>query len=179
MMAYETRVTDQKIAHVAEVKELFSSAKDYVFTDFRGLSVDQITTLRNTLREKQAEYKVIKNGRARLAFKQLEKPDVSEYLVGPTAIALAKDDVASVLKALIEFAKENPVQVKGALVDNTVFDAAQAEELSKLPTREELLAKLMATMNAPLQYLVYAMNGVPQKLVRVLQAVADKKKESE
>lgn len=178
-MAYETRVTDQKIAHVDEVKEMFSSAKDYVFTDFRGLSVDQITTLRNRLREKQADYKVIKNGRARLAFKQLEKPDVSEYLVGPTAIALAQDDVASVLKALLEFAKENPVQVKGALVDDIVFDAAQAEELSKLPTREELLAKLMATMNAPLQYLVYAMNGVPQKLVQVLQAVADKKQESD
>ena len=178
-MAYETRVNDEKIAAVDEVKEMFSSAKDYVFTDFRGLSVEQITNLRTTLREKQADYRVIKNGRARLAFKQLEKPDVSEYLVGPTAIALAKDDVAAVLKALIDFAKENPVQVKGALVDDAVFDAAQAEELSKLPTREELLAKLMATMQAPLQNLVYAMNGVPQKLVRVLQAVADKKKESE
>lgn len=178
-MAYETRINDQKIAAVDEVKEMFSGAKDYVFTDFRGLSVDQITTLRRTLREKDADYRVIKNGRAKLAFKQLEKPDVSEYLVGPTAIALAKDDVSAVLKALVDFAKENPVQVKGALVDGTVFDAAQAEELSKLPTREELLAKLMATMNAPLQNLVNVVNGVPQKLVRVLQAVADKKNESE
>ena len=174
-MAYETRVTDQKVAAVDEVKEMFSGAKDYVFTDFRGLSVEQITNLRTNLREKQADFRVVKNGQARLAFKQLEKPDVSEYLVGPTAIALAKDDVSAVLKALIDFAKESPVQVKGALVDNVVFDAAQAEELSKLPTRDELLAKLMATMQAPLQNLVYAMNGVPQKLVRVLQAVADKK----
>lgn len=178
-MAYETRINDEKIGAVDEVKEMFSSAKDYVFTDFRGLSVEQITLLRRALREKDADYRVIKNGRARLAFKQLEKPDVSEYLVGPTAIALAKDDVSAVLKALVDFAKENPVQLKGALVDGVVFDADQAEELSKLPTRDELLAKLMATMNAPLQNLVYAMNGVPQKLVRVLQAVADKKGESE
>lgn len=174
-MAYETRITDQKVAAVDEVKEMFSGAKDYVFTDFRGLSVEQITNLRTNLREKHADFRVVKNGQARLAFKQLEKPDVSEYLVGPTAIALAKDDVSAVLKALIDFAKDSPVQVKGALVDNIVFDAAQAEELSKLPTRDELLAKLMATMQAPLQNLVYAMNGVPQKLVRVLQAVADKK----
>lgn len=176
-MAYETRINDTKIAAVDEVKEMFTSAKDYVFTDFRGLSVEQITNLRTKLREKDADYRVIKNARAKLAFKQLEKPDVSEYLVGPTAIALTRDDVSAVLKALLEFAKENPIQVKGALVDETVFDAKQVEELSKLPTREELLAKLMATMNAPLQNLVYAMNGVPQKLVRVLQAIADKKGE--
>ncbi len=176
-MAYETRINDTKIAAVDEVKEMFTSAKDYVFTDFRGLSVEQITNLRTKLREKDADYRVIKNARAKLAFKQLEKPDVSQYLVGPTAIALTRDDVSAVLKALLEFAKENPIQVKGALVDETVFDAKQVEELSKLPTREELLAKLMATMNAPLQNLVYAMNGVPQKLVRVLQAIADKKGE--
>lgn len=177
MMAYETRINDAKIAAVDEVKEMFTSAKDYVFTDFRGLSVEQITNLRTKLREKDADYRVIKNGRAKLAFQQLEKPDVSEYLVGPTAIALTRDDVSAVLKALLDFAKDNPVAVKGALVDDTVFDAKQVEELSKLPTREELLAKLMATMNAPLQNLVYAMNGVPQKLVRVLQAIADKKGE--
>jgi large subunit ribosomal protein L10 len=104
-------------------------------------------------------------------------PDVADLLVGPTALALLKDDAASVAKILFDYSRETPVEVKGALVDGRVFDAAQIEELSKLPGREQLLAQLMGTMNAPVQNLVYAMNGVTQKLVRVLQAIADKKAE--
>ena len=177
MIEHVTKVQQHKIDSVDAIKQTLAESKDYIFTDYRGLSVSQITALRSRLREKQADYKVVKNRYAKLAFQQLDMPDVADMLVGPTALALLKDDAGSVAKILFEYARDTPVAVKGAIVDGRVFDASEAEAFSKLPTRDELLAQLMSTMNAPLQNLVYAMNGVTQKLVRVLQAVADRKAE--
>ncbi|MFP4113774.1 MAG: 50S ribosomal protein L10 [Spirochaetota bacterium] len=170
-----TKIQQHKVDALEAIKSRLGENKDFIFTDYRGLSVDQITELRGKLREKEAEYKVVKNRYAKLAFQQLEMPDVTDLLVGPTALALLKDDAASIAKILFDYARDTSVEIKGAIVDGRVFDASQTEALSKLPSRDQLLAQLMSTMNAPLQNLVYAMNGVTQKLVRVLQAVADKK----
>jgi large subunit ribosomal protein L10 len=178
MADHVTKVQQHKVDALDAIKGKFSESKDFIFTDYRGLTVEQITALRGRLREKQAEYKVIKNRYAKLAFKQLDLPDVSDMLVGPTALALLKDDVGAAAKVLFEFAKDAPVSVKGAIVDGKVYSEAETEALSKLPTRDQLLGILMSTMQAPLQNLVYAANGTVQKLVRVLQAVADKKEES-
>lgn len=177
MSDYQTKVNDSKVSAVDMLKEMFGDATDYVFTNYRGLTVDQITRLRRQLRDTGAEFRVVKNNYAKIAFKQMEKPDVSEYLVGPTAIAIAKQDSAPVVKAIVDFAKEAPVEVKGALVGETVYDAKQAEAFSKLPSREALIAQLMSVMQAPVQNLVYALNAVPTDMARVLQAVADKKAE--
>lgn len=173
---HETRVNDTKREAVGALKSMFGGVNDFIFTDYRGLTVEQITLLRRKLREQQAEYKVIKNNYARIAFQQMESPEtVSSYLVGPTAIAMAKGESSPVVKSLLEFARDWSIQVKGGLIAGKVFNAEQVVEFSRLPTRLELLAKLMGTMNAPLQYLVYATNGVTTKLVRALKAVADKK----
>jgi large subunit ribosomal protein L10 len=165
------------VSAVDTLKAMFAEANDYVFTNFRGLSVDQITRLRTQLRESGAEYRVVKNNYAKIAFQQMEKPDVSEYLEGPTAIAISRTDAAPVVKVLVDFAKDAPVEVKGALVGDMIFNAAQAEAFSKLPSRDALIAQLMSVMQAPLQNFVYALNAVPTDLARVLQAVADKKNE--
>jgi large subunit ribosomal protein L10 len=175
MSDHVAKIQQHKVEALEALKTMFTENKDFIFTDYRGLSVDQITRLRGKLRERQAEYRVVKNRYAKLAFQQLEMPDVADLLVGPTAIALMQDDSSAVAKVLYDFAKEAPVGVKGAIVDGQVFDAAQAEAFSKLPGRDQLLAMLMSTMNAPLQNLVYALNGITTKLVRTLQAVADKK----
>ena len=175
MSDHVTKVQSHKVDALEVIKATFSESKDFIFTDYRGLTVEQITNLRAKLRQQEAEYKVVKNRYAKLAFQQLEMPDVADLLVGQTALALLKDDASAAAKILFEFSKEAPVQVKGAIVGGQVYDGAQTEALSKLPSREQLLAQLMSTMNAPLQNLVYAMNGVSQKLVRVLQAVADQK----
>ncbi|MDA3949025.1 MAG: 50S ribosomal protein L10 [Spirochaeta sp.] len=177
MTDYQTRVNDAKVSAVDTLKAMFAEANDYVFTNFRGLSVDQITRLRTQLRESGAEYRVVKNNYAKIAFQQMEKPDVSEYLEGPTAIAISRTDAAPVVKVLVDFAKDAPVEVKGALVGDMIFNAAQAEAFSKLPSRDALIAQLMSVMQAPLQNFVYALNAVPTDLARVLQAVADKKNE--
>jgi large subunit ribosomal protein L10 len=175
MTDHVTKIQQFKVDALEAIKSKLQENKDFIFTDYRGLSVEQITTLRTKLRAKQAEYKVVKNRYAKLAFKELELPDVSEFLVGPTALALLNDDVGAIAKILIDFGKDAPISVKGSIVDVRVYDDKQTEALSQLPSRDQLLAQLMSTMNAPLQNLVYAMNGVTQKLVRVLQAVADKK----
>jgi large subunit ribosomal protein L10 len=179
MSTYETKVHQFKVDYVERYKDRFRQSKDFIFANYRGLSVEQISQLRQKLRDKNADFRVIKNRYAKLALTQMEMPDVSEYLEGPTAVALSPDDAGPIVKALLDFAQESPVEVKGAIVDGMVFDANQALELSKLPSREELLAKLMGTMNAPLQHFLYALNGVTTKLVRTLKAVEEKKREEE
>jgi large subunit ribosomal protein L10 len=172
----EKKIQQYKLDAVTTLKEMFEGANDYIFTNYRGLTVEQITELRNKLREKQAEYKVVKNRFAKIALNQLEKAEgLAELLTGPTAVALSHDETGPVAKILLDFGKEAPVAIKGALIDDQVFDTGQVEEFSKLPTKDELIAKLMGTMNAPIQHLAFALNGVPEKLVRTLQAVADQK----
>jgi len=175
MGEYKVKLNDKKLQAVKELKDKFGSYKGFIFTDFRGLSVEQITKLRRELRKLNAEYKVVKNNFARIAFQEMSQPDVSSYLTGPTAIAMANEESTQVAKSLLEFAKETSVKVKGGLVEGKVFDSQQIVLFSKLPSRVELLASLMGTMRAPVQNLVYAMNGVTTKLVRTLQAVAEKK----
>jgi len=175
-MAHEPRINATKTAAVEALKGGFSKGDDYIFASYRGLTVENVTNLRRKLRTVEGEFHIVKNNYARIAFQQLGKPDVAHLLVGPTAVAIAHKDGAAVAKALVELAKDLPLlEVKGGLVGKSVFNAKQTEAYSKLPGRNELLASLMGTMKAPVQNLVYATNGVTTKLVRVLQAVAEKK----
>jgi len=173
-----TNISERKANAVSRLKELFSGAKDVIFTDFSGLDVAQITELRGKLREQESEYRVIKNDYARIAIGDLDYPDVGDCLIGPTAVALVHKDVGPVAKTILGFAKETTVAVKGAVIDGKLFDIEGVGALSKLPGRDELIAMLMSTFNAPLQNLVYALSALPTKLVRTLQAIADKKAES-
>jgi large subunit ribosomal protein L10 len=175
MAAYETRITNLKLEAVDSLKHEFQGVNDYIFTNYRGLTVAQITELRDKLRVENAVYRVIKNRFAKIALKDMEQPEVDDHLTGPTAVALAKGESGSVAKILFEMAKDLPLEVKGAIINGNVFDAKQVEAYSKLPTRDELLASLMGTMKAPVQNVVHVLNAIPSKLVRTLQAVADKK----
>jgi large subunit ribosomal protein L10 len=175
MADYTTKLQKHKIDAVQELKDAFSQTSDFIFTDYRGLTVEQITNLRSKLREKGVTFKVVKNRYAIIALQELNLPDASEYLVGPTAVALTKADSGAAAKILFEYANESPVTVKGGIIDGNVFGTGQVEAFSKLPGRDELISMLMSAMNGPVRNLMYALNAVPQKLVRTLQAVADKK----
>jgi large subunit ribosomal protein L10 len=175
MSDYTTRVTSEKEQAVSYLKEKFGEASDFIFADYRGLTVEQITELRGKLYENDAEFRVVKNRYAKIAFNQLGAPDVSGYLVGPTAVAVSKGDSNAVAKEMFALAKDWSMSVKGGLVGGTVYDASQVEAFSKLPGRLELLSMLMSTMKAPVRNLTCALNDVPTRLVRVLKAVADKK----
>jgi large subunit ribosomal protein L10 len=170
------KIQDYKTDAINELKESFGSAPDFIFTDYRGLTVEQITALRKQLRAKEAKYKVIKNNFARIAFEQLSAPNVSEYLTGPTAVAISPRDSNEVAKILLDFTREAPVlKVKGGLVGNTVYNASQVAAFSKLPGKLELISMLMSVMNGPVRSLAAALNDVNARLVRTIKAVGDKK----
>lgn len=172
MENYQTRITPAKEDAVKALREEFEGYNGYIFTDYRGMSVAQITELRNNLRKNDAQYRVVKNRYAKIAFKDLGKTGAEDQMIGPTAVALAKGDESNVVaKALFEAIKNGaPMQVKGAIIDGKVMDAATVEALSKLPTKLELIASLMGTMKAPVQKLaatllayVESKGGVPSE----------------
>ncbi|MDR2028688.1 MAG: 50S ribosomal protein L10 [Treponema sp.] len=170
------KIQDVKVASIAEIKESLSVARDFIFADYRGLTVEQITTLRRQLRAKDARFKVVKNNFARIAFEQLSAPDVANYLLGPTAVAIAPKDANEVAKILFDFAREAPaLKVKGGLVGESVYDARQVEAFSRLPGRLELISMLMSVMNGPVRNLAAALNDINARLVRTIKAVGDKK----
>ena len=171
------KIQDYKVKSVEEMKTAFSASEDFIFTDYRGLSVEQITQLRKQLRAKGAQYKVIKNNYAKLAFKELSAPEeVDSYLIGPTAIAIATKDTNEVAKVLVDFTKEAPtLQLKGGLMGSDIYDTQQIIAFSKLPSRLELISMLMSVMNGPARNLAAALNDIPSRLVRTVKAIADQK----
>jgi large subunit ribosomal protein L10 len=174
------KIQDAKVASINALKETFGASPDFLFANYRGLTVAQITELRKQLRAKEASFKVVKNNFARIAFEQLNAPaSVSDYFVGPTAVAIAPKDANEIAKAILAFAKEAPaLELKGGLVGGSVYDARQVAAFSKLPSRLELISMLMSVMNGPARNLAAALNDVPSRLVRTVKAVADKKAES-
>jgi large subunit ribosomal protein L10 len=171
------KIQEIKTKSIEALKGSFCKSKDFVFTDYRGLTVEQITALRKLLRAKETEYKVVKNNFARIAFEQLSVPSgVADYLSGPTAVAIAPKDSNEVAKILFDFVREAPaLRVKGALIGDAVYDAARTEAFSKLPGKLELVSMLMSVMNGSVRNLAAALNDIPARLVRTVKAVADKK----
>ncbi|MDR2019530.1 MAG: 50S ribosomal protein L10 [Treponema sp.] len=173
------KIQNAKTAAINELKESFGNSPDFIFADYRGLTVEQITALRKQLRAKEARFKVVKNNFARIAFEQLFAPDVSAYLVGPTAVAISPRDSNEVARILFDFAKEAPtLKVKGGLVGSSIYSDKQVEAFSKLPGRLQLISMLMSVMNGPARNLAGALNDVNARLVRTVKAIADKKAES-
>ncbi|MDR1443430.1 MAG: 50S ribosomal protein L10 [Treponema sp.] len=171
------KVQENKTQAIQEIKDDFSRSKDFIFTDYRGLTVEQITGLRKQLRAKDVHYKVVKNNFARIAFEQLSAPpQVADYLVGPTAVAIAPRDSNEVAKILLNFVQEAPaLQVKGALIGDTIYNAQETAAFSRLPGRLELISMLMSVLNGPVRNLACALNDIPARLVRSINAVGDKK----
>lgn len=175
-MAEKTlKIQPQKVEAVKRIREMVEGSRDVLFANFRGLTVGQITALRRALRGQQADFKVVKNNYARLALTELGWPLAEEFLADPTALTLVRGDVGPVAKTLLDFGRETTLRVKGGVIERKAASAEQVEVISRLPGREALYAMLMGTMNAPVTNLALALKAVSSKLVRTLQAVADKK----
>ena len=155
MENYKTRITPAKEDAVKALKDEFAGYDGFIFTDYRGMTVQQITDLRDTLRKDEAAYRVVKNRYAKIALKDLETTGAEDQMKGPTAVALVKGDTANVVaKKIFQAGKDGvTVTVKGAIIGDEVMTADQIEALSKLPTKLELIASLMGTMKAPVQKL--------------------------
>ena len=178
MSEYTAKVQQYKKDAVEELKTHFREGHDYIFADYRGLNVEQITDLRGKLRETGASFRVIKNRYAKIAMRELKLPDVSDLLIGPTALALPGEDTSVAAKILIDIARDTTLGLKGAIIDGEIFDDAQVESYSRLPSKNVLISQLMSALNGSVTNLMYVLKAIPEKLVRTLQAVADSKEES-
>jgi len=161
---------EEKKALVAQVSDAVSGAQAAVLAEYRGLSVAQMTDLRSQAREAGVYVRVLKNTLAKRVVEGSDFECLSEYFVGPVALATSEDPVA-VAKVLSNFAKSNDVlQIKVGAMNGAMMTQADIDTLAKLPSRDELLAKLMGTMQAPVQKLAQTLNEVPGKFVRTLAA---------
>ena len=168
--------TPEKKAFVEELNGKFKEAKAMVVTDYMGLDVSEMTELRKKLRESGVEFKVVKNTLASIAAKQAEIGELADYFNGPTAIAFGMDDVVSPAKILVGFAKEHEVmEIKAGFLNGEVINQEKVVSLSKIPGREELLAKALSSMKAPISGLVNVLQGNLRGLVQVLNQIKEQK----
>lgn len=164
MAEREVKIQEYKKESVASLTEEFKGHSDFIFSDYRGMSVEQITELRKQLRANQAVFRVVKNNFAKIALKSLDAPEVDDLLKGPTAICYVDGETMPAVKVLFEMAKTMPLDIKGGIIDGEIFDPEKMEAFSKLPTKNELIASLMGTMKAPVQYVVYVLEAYRKKL---------------
>lgn len=170
----------EKVAVVEEVREQFAAADAVVFTEYRGLTVRDLQDLRASMRAAGGEYRIYKNTLVRRAAADLDA-DVSEWLLGPTAIAFVKEtaegnpgDAVTVAKALKTFAKANPnLVVKGGLLGSATIDAAGVLRLADVPPREELLSRLAGGLAAPMRNMAGLLQAVPLKFAYALKALIE------
>jgi large subunit ribosomal protein L10 len=163
----------EKVAVVDEVRERFSASSGALLTEYRGLTVDQMSTLRRSLREAGGSYKIYKNSLVRFAARDLGF-ELDELLTGPTAIAFVDGDPVNVAKALRDFARTNEhLIVKGGMLGDKLLSAAEAKALADVAPREELLARLAGAMAAPMQQFAGLLQAIPRSFAYGLAALID------
>ena len=165
---------EEKKAVVAEVAEQVAVAQTVVVAEYRGITVDKLTVLRANARKEGVYLRVLKNTLVRRALADTPFAGISDQLVGPLAYGMSKDPVAAA-KVMHEFSKTNDkFIVKAGAMPNFIMSAKDVGNLASMPSREELLSKLLGTMQAPVTQFVRTLNEVPTKFVRGLAAVRDK-----
>lgn len=166
---------ESKKQQVLAMREKISGAASVVLANYRGLTVEEDTRMRTALRENGVDYKVIKNNILRHAVEGTEFEEFKEHLVGPTAIAVSDDEVAPA-KILYDFSKKmDSIEFKTGAIDGKVIDVDGIMELAKLPSREELIAKMLGSMNAPISGLANVLNANIRGLAVALSAIAEQK----
>ncbi|MBS1171414.1 MAG: rplJ [Proteobacteria bacterium] len=166
---------EQKKAVVTEISAVVAGAQAIIVAENRGLEVGQVTQLRANARKAGIYLRVLKNTLARRAVADTPFAGLSEHLVGPLMYGISQDPVAAA-KVLNEFAKSHDkLVIKAGALPNYVMDAGGVKALATMPSREELLARLLGTMQAPIAQFVRTLNEVPTKFVRALAAVRDAK----
>jgi large subunit ribosomal protein L10 len=168
----------EKSETVAAVHEKFKSAKMAIATDYRGLSVAQMTRLRREIRDAAGEYQVIKNTLVRRALKDTGYGDLDHLLEGPNGWVFGYDDPVALSKALVKFADDHDrLTIKGAMFEGQLMDPAKVKALSQMPSKPQLQATLLALLQAPATQLVRLMKEPGARIVRLLDAKGKQKSE--
>jgi large subunit ribosomal protein L10 len=169
---------EEKQAVVAEVSAQVASAQAIVLAEYRGLEVGNMTALRREARKSGVYLRVLKNTLARRAVKDTPFEKLADQMVGPLMYGISSDPVASA-KVLSEFAKGNDkFVIKAGAMPGAVISAKEVQALANMPSREQLLATLMGTMQAPVAKFVQTLNEVPAKFVRTVAALRDEREKA-
>lgn len=167
---------NQKKQIADDLKGRFEKSTIVILTDYKGLDVAAMNDLRRKLRAANAEYQVVKNSLLVRASEGNDVTLIKDQFKGPSAIAISYDDPVAPTKVLVDFVKDNDkLELKGGVLGGKAIDAAGIKALSSLPSKEVLLAQVLATMNAVPTALVTALSDVPRRMVNVLQAIKDQK----
>jgi len=168
--------SDKELA-VSELQEKIAKAQGMFFTDFAGINVEHITELRREFRKSGIEYKVVKNTLAKIALKNVSGYDkVYDKLVGPTGIAFAYNDPAAPAKIIQKFKEKNEkFGLKVCVIEKTVYDGSKLKELASMPSRAEIIAGILGSLNSPISGIVGTINAVLRDVVGVLDAIEKKK----
>ena len=149
---------------VEEISAGIKDAKSVVLVDYRGLTVEQDTKLRKELRENGVVYKVYKNTMMNFAFKGTDYEGLAPYLEGPSAMAYSNEDATAPARSLCNFAKTaDKLEVKGGVVEGTVYDADGIKAISAIPSREVLLGRLFGSMQSPITNMARVLNQIAEK----------------
>jgi large subunit ribosomal protein L10 len=166
----------EKVAVVDEVRERLSSSAAVLLTEYRGLKVSEIATLRRNLRAAGGDYKIYKNTLVRFAVRDLGLEGLDELLVGPTALAFVDGDAAAVAKALRDFSRTNPnLVLKGGVLGSKALTADETRALADLPSREVLLSRFAGGLAAPMVQFAGLLQALPRNLAYGLKALIDQK----
>jgi len=173
-------IRTEKAEAVTLLSEKFTNAKSIFLTDYSGLTVEAVTSLRRNFRKSSVDYVVSKNTLVRLAAEKAGFDKIVPYLEGPTALAFGMKDANAPARVILDFLKSHQKPaIKAIIFEGQFFEAKQAEAISKLPGREEVLAQLVGGLNAPLTNLVGSLQAVLSNFVYAMQAYSDKKKEAD
>lgn len=149
---------------VSEITEKFKESQSVVLVDYRGLNVAEITELRKQLRDNNIDYKVYKNTLTRRAVEEADLNELTDSLVGPTAVAFGKEDVVAPAKILHEFSKKHEaLEIKGGVIEGKVATLDEIQELSTLPDYNGLVSMLLSVLQAPIRNLAYAAKAIAEQ----------------
>jgi large subunit ribosomal protein L10 len=170
---------EEKAKRVAAVQEKFKAARMAIVTEYRGLTVVQMTRLRRDIRQASGEYQVIKNTLVRRALKDSVYGSLDHLLEGPTGWVFGYEDPVTLSKTLVKFIEENEkLKIKGGLLEGEFMDQAKVKVLALMPSRPELQAKLLSLMHAPAVQLLRLIQEPGARVVRLLEALRQGKSES-
>ena len=170
------KTREQKATEVSELTEQIGKASNAFLIDFKGITVPQVTELRKQVRQANSGYVVVNNTLALIALKDSPIINMKEQFTGPTAIAFNASDAVVLAKALTKFAKDVPaVQFKGALLNGQVVPASEIQNIANLPSREELVAKLLYMLQSPIRGLVTVLQANIRNLTVVIDQIAKQK----
>ncbi len=170
---------DEKKKVVAELEEKLKSSKAAIFTDYRGIKVGEATALRRLCRDAGVEFKVVKNTLTQIAAENIGYPEISDYLVGPTAVAFDNEDPVAPAKTLVDYAKKNRLlEIKGGFVEGQILGVSEIKTLASLPGRDVLVSMALRGLNGPLTGLCGVLQGPIRKLAYALVAIQEQKSAS-